>query len=824
MGDLRETTQEMERREQELRDKQEQLVQAGKLATLGELTTGVAHELNNPLNNIGLFVGNVIDRVHLGALDSERSLADLEKAMEQVRKATEIISHLRTFGRAAPVTVEQVDVDEVIERALSLMHEQLRLRAIEVELDLSGPELIVLGNPIQLEQVFINLLTNARDALADATTRTIRIASKLRTATGSRSSSRTPARGSPSTSSSASSIRSSRRRRSARAPASGSRSPTASSRSTAARSILVPGPARAQRSRIELPVGRREPGRGAAAVNEARILIVDDDPALLEALPAGAPAAAGRDRDRHLRDRGRRARAHPRGGLRRDRDRHQDARHGRAGAPAGDQEARPGTPTLLITGHGEHDLAVQALRGGAYDFVAKPIDRDYFVASLERAIQLRRLDRQVESQRLALERHALVLEHVDDGVFLVDEDGLIQHWNPAAQSITGLAPEDVLGRIADDALPGWQALGPTVPVASVPGPGSTEAKTFPLEIDGRELWLSISGVKFADGVVYAFRNLTEERALEELKGEFVATVSHELRTPLAAIYGSAKTLLRRDVELDELSKDRLLKVIASESERLTRIASDILLANNLDSGRLLLDREQVDVAQLAREVVEEMRELFADREGLSFELDDPDSPAPFQGDGDKLRQVLLNLLDNAVKYSPAGGRVVLGVETHEDALRLVVKDEGLGIAAGEQPRIFGKFYRVDPQQSRGVGGTGLGLYICRELVRNMEGRISVTSREGKGSTFVVELPRATVTRVPRARCRVRPPGLISAERSSSKTSSSPSSSSIASPVWVKPSPRMIASEGSLPGELQATKCRIPRSSARRISSVAAAVA
>jgi C4-dicarboxylate-specific signal transduction histidine kinase len=179
MGDLRETTQEMERREQELREKQEQLVQAGKLATLGELTTGVAHELNNPLNNIGLYVGNVIDRVHLGALDSERSLADLEKAMDQVRKATEIISHLRTFGRAATVTIEQVDVDDVIERALSLMHEQLRLRAIEVELDLSPDELLVLGNPIQLEQVFINLLTNARDALVDSTTRSIRIASKL---------------------------------------------------------------------------------------------------------------------------------------------------------------------------------------------------------------------------------------------------------------------------------------------------------------------------------------------------------------------------------------------------------------------------------------------------------------------------------------------------------------------------------------------------------------------------------------------------------------------------------------------------------------------
>jgi PAS domain S-box-containing protein len=477
-------------------------------------------------------------------------------------------------------------------------------------------------------------------------------------------------------------------------------------------------------------------------VNEARILIVDDDLALLEALPQALKLRMNGitiDTSESAAD-----------ALEAIRETDYDAIVTDIKMPGMDglallgaiQEVRPGTPTLLITGHGEHDLAVQALRGGAYDFVAKPIDRDYFIASLERAIQTRRLDQQVDKQRLALERHALVLEHVDDGVFLVDEDGLIQHWNPAAQSITGIASEDILGRPADDALPGWQAMGPTVPVASVPGPGSTEAKTFPLEIDGRELWLSISGVEFTGGIVYAFRNLTEERALEELKGEFVATVSHELRTPLAAIYGSAQTLLRRDVELDDSNKQKLLAVIASESERLTRIASDILLANNLDSGRLFLDRQQVEVVQLARDVVEEMRSLFADREEISFELVVPNSPEVLQGDGDKLRQVLINLLDNAVKYSPDGGRIELRVETHEDALRLLVSDEGLGIPSGDQGRIFGKFYRVDPQQSRGVGGTGLGLYISRELVRNMEGRLSVTSREGEGSTFVVELPRA----------------------------------------------------------------------------------
>lgn len=185
MGDLRETTAEVERRERELRDKQEQLVQAGKLATLGELTTGVAHELNNPLNNIGLFVGNAVDLIELAVTEKEQIVRELRHAKQQVGKATEIISHLRTFGRAAPASREPISLKQVIERALSLMREQLRLREIEVTVDLGLPleEPVVVGNPIQLEQVFINLLTNARDAVAESSRKAIRISASVGAAT-----------------------------------------------------------------------------------------------------------------------------------------------------------------------------------------------------------------------------------------------------------------------------------------------------------------------------------------------------------------------------------------------------------------------------------------------------------------------------------------------------------------------------------------------------------------------------------------------------------------------------------------------------------------
>jgi C4-dicarboxylate-specific signal transduction histidine kinase len=183
MGDLRQTTEEVRHREQELRDKQEQLVQAGKLATVGELTTGIAHELNNPLNNIGLFIGNAIDHVELGSADREAVLEELRHALQEVRRATAIITHLRTFGRAAPVSREPVRVNGVVRRSFSLLYEQLRLRQIEVRLDLCPEDPVVVGNAIQLEQVFINLLTNARDALAEAPQKLIHVESAVRDGT-----------------------------------------------------------------------------------------------------------------------------------------------------------------------------------------------------------------------------------------------------------------------------------------------------------------------------------------------------------------------------------------------------------------------------------------------------------------------------------------------------------------------------------------------------------------------------------------------------------------------------------------------------------------
>jgi signal transduction histidine kinase/GAF domain-containing protein len=334
-------------------------------------------------------------------------------------------------------------------------------------------------------------------------------------------------------------------------------------------------------------------------------------------------------------------------------------------------------------------------------------------------------------------RAALALTFVGDGVFLVDEDGVIRIWNTAASVITGLPEPDVVNHPASEAIPGWSAIEARVPLAL--GPGIPRAETVPIELHGAERWLSISGVTFPGGTVYAFRDLTEERRVERLKSEFVSTISHELRTPLAAIYGAALTLRREEPAL-EAQREGLLDVIAGESERLARIVNDILWASRLESGTLHIAVESCDPRKLASTVVEATRTHLPPNVTVELEVA-PDVPA-IAADPDKVRQVLTNLVDNAVKYSPDGGDVHVDVSMSGEVVCFSIRDEGLGIPLSEQARIFEKFYRLDPELTRGVGGTGLGLYITRELVRRMNGRVDVESREGEGSTFRVELPVA----------------------------------------------------------------------------------
>ena len=375
-------------------------------------------------------------------------------------------------------------------------------------------------------------------------------------------------------------------------------------------------------------------------------------------------------------------------------------------------------------------------RGPAYSADDVALAED-LAARLALALDRGRLYREVEERSDA----ARVLEYVADGVLLLDRNGVVRLWNPAAKAITFIDPDDVLGKTAAESIPGWKDAVDTVPVSAAPSPGYDEV-LIPIGTSRGERWIAISGVRFFGGTVYAFRDLTDARQLEEIKADFIATASHELRTPLAAVYGAAQTLLRHDFALDETGRERFVSLIADESERLGRIVNEILLANQLDAGRLDLEEEPFDGRDLVERVVDATR-MHAPP-SVTLTINTNGELPQVAADLDKVRQVLVNLVENAIKYSPDGGKVEVGADTHDDFVRFHVRDEGLGVAADEQERIFEKFYRADPQMTRGVGGTGLGLYICRELIDRMGGRIWVEPNEEKGSTFFFELRTADV--------------------------------------------------------------------------------
>jgi len=356
--------------------------------------------------------------------------------------------------------------------------------------------------------------------------------------------------------------------------------------------------------------------------------------------------------------------------------------------------------------------------------------------ALERARLYEALS-EAERRMSFLAEASRVLAYVGDGVFLVDRDSIVRYWNRAARLIVGVDENDAIGQPAAEVVPGWALIEEHVQPAESTSPELGRAAAIPISIEDEERWLSVVGVELGDGRVYAMRDVTEEHALEQARSEFVATASHELRTPLAAVYGAVKTLRREDLELEGSVANTFLEMIESETERLSAIVNQILLAGQLESGRVSLVEREFDLLQLVDGVLNAARVTAPDT--VEFQVD-ADGVGPLRGDEDKLRQVLVNLIENAVKYSPDGGTVTVGLRAENGRARIEVRDLGLGIPESDHQRVFEKFTRLDPGLSRGVGGTGLGLYIARELVERMGGVIAVASAPGTGSSFVVELP------------------------------------------------------------------------------------
>ncbi len=304
---------------------------------------------------------------------------------------------------------------------------------------------------------------------------------------------------------------------------------------------------------------------------------------------------------------------------------------------------------------------------------------------------------------------ARALAHVSDGVVLVDDEARVRSWNAAAE------PQLEAGR---------------------------RDEFVPVNVNDEERWYVATTTTFDGGRVLTIRDATAAHVLERARTEFVATASHELRTPLTSIYGAAQTILGRGERLNDSQQLQLMRIIEQESAHLAQVVDQLLVTAQLNRGRLPLAETTCDITKLSRAVVEAAEARKPEQATLV--LDAPETTVRLSCDESLLRRVLVNLVDNALKYSPEGGRVEVRVVDELERVRIEVSDEGLGIPPAEQERIFERFYRLDASMTRGVGGSGLGLYISREIITQMGGTLSVRSTPGQGSTFVVRLPRHAV--------------------------------------------------------------------------------
>ncbi|MGZ4316325.1 MAG: ATP-binding protein [Gaiellaceae bacterium] len=346
--------------------------------------------------------------------------------------------------------------------------------------------------------------------------------------------------------------------------------------------------------------------------------------------------------------------------------------------------------------------------------------------------RLRQVYSAEEQARIRAERGAnaaRALAHVSDAVVLIDADDRIRSWNAAAEQLFGVSAEAALDRRTGNVIPSFGGL-----VELAPDNG-----LIPVRIGGEERWLVVAVSEFEGGRVFTIRDATTEHLLERARADFVTTASHELRTPLTGIYGGVRTLLERWDALDEQQRLQVLQMIDQESQHLSQIVDQMLVTAQIDSGRMRLTETDCDLRALCASVLAAADARKPD--SVTLALAAPTGETTVRCDELRLRQVLVNLVENAIKYSPGGGRVEVRVVDQGDRLCLDVSDEGLGIPPSEQARIFEKFYRLDAEMTRGVGGSGLGLYISREIIQQMGGSLSVQSAAGAGSTFTVTLPR-----------------------------------------------------------------------------------
>lgn len=347
------------------------------------------------------------------------------------------------------------------------------------------------------------------------------------------------------------------------------------------------------------------------------------------------------------------------------------------------------------------------------------------------------LDQTVGALAREKKKLAGILAHMTEGVVAVDREGRVILSNESARDILRFTGTDDAGLLA--AAPGLADL-----LAGVLAQGSP--RSAELAPGGGEEIIRVTAAPFLDergrveGAVAVIRDVTAEHRLEAMRREFVANVSHELRTPLTSLQGVLEAIQDGMLE-DPGERERYVALAHRETLRLRRLIEDLLDLSRLQAGKASWEINAIDLADLADRVAIQLRP-YAEKRQVTIEVKAPADLPPALGNEDRTAQVLTNLLENAVRYSPSGGRVMVTVTDQGEHLLVQVADQGPGIPAEDLPHIWERFYRVEKSRARDFGGTGLGLAIARQIVEAQGGEVGVTSTPGEGSVFSFTIPAA----------------------------------------------------------------------------------
>ena len=428
------------------------------------------------------------------------------------------------------------------------------------------------------------------------------------------------------------------------------------------------------------------------------------------------------------------------------------------------------TPAIFATGAGTEELAIKAMKSHAYDYLIKDAERNYLkvlptiiknaIKHKQAELQLRKYHENLEAlvaqrtEQLAAEKEllAFTLSSMGDGVVAVDADKKITLFNTVAEELTGWKFHEVHAKNVDEIIriineQTKQHIDSPIDKAFKSGQietGTDQDIIISKDNTERSIAATAAPIRKNDGtmlgVVMMVRDVSLQREIDRMKNNSVSSVSHELRTPLTSIKAYTATILR-DPDMPKKIRTEFLKIIDEESNRLAKLIENLLEVSKIESAEPDINHQNIDIDALINKVLSALLPL-AENNNIRLKYEQADGLTALPCDKDKIESVVTNLINNAIKFTPEYGQVIISVSQKEYELVISVSDTGVGIPKEALPRIFDRFYRVY-RPGEQIQGTGLGLAIVKRIVSIHNGRIEVESKVNQGSTFTVFLPLAT---------------------------------------------------------------------------------